>query len=335
VNPKDPKYAKIKDLSSLKKKAKWRYLKAFIENGKGRTLSAKGEEPAYRMVGEVGAREALVFALSKGHYFTFKELQDLRKSCHRLYDYIWDSSLLVRREIARKMSAYKLKNKKKKGVRSKVVNLSTKYRFMDQKQKYMEDLLDEKKTKLAKKANYRGNFASLFREVYFSYGERFRTCQKYVRPANIQIDRDRFWYFAYLSAYYKLESLGYIYNCGKRGWIENPVTANGVLYFSNKNELRACTTEELDNSFEEAVRVLAGLSRAGKEHHRFVEYDYGVGGSHRKVYSWVYSNGKNLKCSDDQVQRYREKQNKTRIFPLDISWRNFRFQKRGKYDLIF
>ena len=102
VDTRDKEYASIENLHALKEKIDWPYTKAFLENGEGRNLIVKTENPGYRIAGEVDAREAFNFSIFRSKNFNKEKAYELRKSCHKLYDHIWknigDSSVEAQRK---------------------------------------------------------------------------------------------------------------------------------------------------------------------------------------------------------------------------------------------
>ena len=103
VNNNDRKYRDVYTLSDLKKIINWKEVKAFLENGQGVNLrysynfSNEREkkqtevEPAFRIVREHFPEIALANIKKRGIYYSTKQLQIMRKGCHRLYDHLWSS----------------------------------------------------------------------------------------------------------------------------------------------------------------------------------------------------------------------------------------------------
>ena len=98
VDPQDKKFSDVFELEELKKVVSWNYVRAFLQNGKGHTHNAAGVFPAYRLIGTgLSAKDALKTARDKGHLFKFEELQTMQRSCHKLYDYLWDETEKIRK----------------------------------------------------------------------------------------------------------------------------------------------------------------------------------------------------------------------------------------------
>jgi hypothetical protein len=324
VNAEDPRYSQIKSLDQLKKKVNWSYFKAFMENGFGRSKNGPFETPAYRMVGEVGAKESLRFALKKGHLFKFEEMRKIRSSCQKLYDYLWEGSKVVRKV---RVETQKIDKKVKKKndylfvIESKTLSAAPtiKKRFTNQ------EIIIREKVEVKKNKRKYENFSNFFFDFYSNYVGRYKTCMKFVKPSSLTIDSDRHWYFALINGFMNLENLDYIYRCNKRGWVENSKLSSGKRIFDLKAR-RKCSESSLDFAFDQVVTLNTGLKRSSKPYFRFIEYDYGVGGTHQKVQSWIKEDGKMISCSEDDDREARikfEKNNPTRVFPIDLQWKRF------------
>ncbi|MCF8059514.1 MAG: hypothetical protein K9K67_09470 [Bacteriovoracaceae bacterium] len=327
VNSFDPKFKNVSTLKELKGKVNWPYVKAFAQNGWGRTTSSTVPEPAYRMVGEVEAEKALDFAFKSGHSFTFDEINSLRKNCFYLYDYLWRSQEKVRKNMmskAQEASDKLAKEIKRANERMKAMQdfkMNTVFSSSIEKDLRSSEGSREEQSALV-------DFKRFFLNFYSNYGERFRTCTKFVRPANHKENSDRAWFFAFMTNWFHLEDLDYYYMCPRRSWLKNPRLTSGKRRFDLK-EKRQCSSLDLDESFEQSVTVMASLAGADKPHYRFVEYDYGIGGSHKELYSWVPDNGKKLGCNARSLEE------KVVLFPEDVEWKDFfKNIKRGRFDTI-
>ncbi|MFT6070182.1 MAG: hypothetical protein ACJAT2_001965 [Bacteriovoracaceae bacterium] len=328
VNAEDPRYSRINSLSQLKKKANWNYFKAFMENAFGRTKNGPFETPAYRMVGEVPAKEALRFALKKGHLFKFEEMRKMRESCHKLYDYLWEGSKVVRkvRKETQKMS----KEQKKKDdylfvIESKTSSAAPTIEKRFSNQEVLRKNKSQEELEFRRNKKKYEDFSTFFFNFYDNYVDRYKTCMKFVKPSSLTLDSDRHWYFSFINGFMNLENANFIYRCNKRGWVENSKLSNGKRIFDFKAR-RNCAESSLDFAFDQVVTVNTGLKRSSKPYYRFIEYDYGVGGTHQKVQSWVKEDGKLISCSETEDKEARiefEKNNPSRVFPIDLQWKRF------------
>lgn len=330
VNHSDPRYEKITNMTQLKKRENWNYFKAFMENGFGRTKNGPFEAPAYRMVGEIEGKEALNFAVKKGHKFKFSEMKKLRNSCQKLYDYLWEGSQVVR-AVQKEKSRIEKQQKKKSDYlflietknKDKSSNPAITNRFMKQEVEKVreEKILNDFKSN---KKKYE-NFSKFFFDFYGKYAKRYKTCTKFVKPSTLADNPERHWFFTFINGFMNMEKSDYIYRCNKRGWVKNSRLSSGKRIF-DLYAPRTCSTSSLDYAFDQIVTINSGLRRATSPHYRYIEYDYGAGGTHQKLQSWVYENGKVISCADDDDREARAKwleKNPFRIFPNDLQWKRF------------
>lgn len=91
VQKDNEKYAKVRNLADLKKHVDWEAVKAFAANGGGGNNVGGNLYPAYRVGAEVGPGQAMAFLKRGSRVFLPRELEQMKNSCRRLYDYIWDS----------------------------------------------------------------------------------------------------------------------------------------------------------------------------------------------------------------------------------------------------
>jgi hypothetical protein len=326
VNPNDSSMKEVENLEQLKKKIDWEYTVAFAQNGFGRSTNGPEPQPASRLVSEVPPKKALDFVFNSGHEFSFEEINSLRKNCFYLYDYIWRSQAKVRsnmlkKKVADDKMAMELKNRAKKIRDIRKFQLQTV--FSDN----LRYQVDEDEKKEVKKQTLM-NFGRFYNFLLTRYGERLRTCMKFVRPASIQESRDRTWFFAFLNNWLNLEDLEKYYACDSRTWLKNPRLGNGRRRF-DINKRSVCSSEAIDFGFNAGINVMASLAGSSSPHYKFIEYDYGIGGSHELLFAWVPQDGKKLGCNA------RELEEKSLLFPADVSWKDFNPRvRRDRYDTI-
>lgn len=290
VSRKDPALKSVENLADLKKIVNWPESLAFLENGDGRQLTKFISEPAYRNLGEVDGKEALKYVMSKGHLFDFKRMNKMRAGCYKLYDYLWSHSSQMYKQGG------------------KPVDLKGSQKSMGEKEKSYRD------------------FTHFFNQFSQKYGQRFQTCSRFVRPANLRDGHERFWFFAMVQNYFNLEKLGYHYFCNKNGWIENPLQANGTRFYTQKDR-GVCNNKSLNLAFDRGIATMAALRTSARESYTFVEYDDGLGGSQEKIYSWVHFDNKKLKCEGNRKEKNLWQRP---IFPHDISWNQLKFKAARK-----
>lgn len=311
VNPKDPELHGIEHLGQLKQKVNWSEFVTFMENGFGRNLTATEPRPAYRFVGEIGSTRAFEYALTKGHHFAFEELTQMRRSCHALYDYIWESAETIRKQIRDKQSLENnALNRLKELERERAATPS--YLFSNVR----KDPLEEQRKKLALPKEAAGNHGVLMNYIFEKYGREFRACSRYVRDSNLRKDPRRHWYFAFLRSVMYLEDEGYFFSCNRQAWLENPYRLDGQRALDPARERANCLSSQLDRAFDTSMTIWTGLRNSYQPHYRYLEFDGYSGGSHQTLYSWIKSSGKRLSCDKNLEHEHT-------IFPDDIVWEPF------------
>jgi hypothetical protein len=335
VNPMDPRFKKVVHYKHLQDLIKWDDLTTFLENGDGVNLQIDNPRPAYRLINKMGPNKALNYAFKKGHFFRFEEMKNLRRSCHRLYDFVWKSYKITQLRRYQKIFGEKVPEKKK--MDSRYFDI-----FWDSKKGSTVQNVDLSKKGSKKRKNKRRkeklgqyeNFSKFFEYFYTNYSSELATCQKLVWSSNVNSDRRRHWFFAYLNAYMKLEELELVFDCKNNVWTANPILVSSnkrrIDYLENK---KYCTDDDYDRAFNQSITYMYGLHKSKREHYRYIEYDYGVGSSHEKIYSWVKDYGMRPLCVEKKAQAI----NKTlkSIFPSDVPHTWFVEDKRNIDPLMF
>tara|TARA_R110000868_G_scaffold204946_3_gene453205 strand:- start:69626 stop:71209 length:1584 start_codon:yes stop_codon:yes gene_type:complete len=328
VNPSDPKFAKVQDLNQLKELVDWNESIAWMQNGFGVTLAGTRPEPVYRVTGEVDAAKALAYFLKKNRQINFEEQKSIVKSCNILYEDLWQGAKRVRSAMEKKQKEV---GEGKDGTKALIVEYSDLERLNLNREQRQIDMTNRKLDLKKEKDEY--DFSKLFANFHKNYGKRYKTCSRFVRPASLVQNPERFWFFSHVDLFMGLEDLGWSYRCSRKAWLENPRRADGKRTFENNFE-KYCTTDELDGAFDMAVTVMSGERNAKRPHMRFISYDSGANGSHQKIYGWVNVDGKELVCSDKDEVKLLE-QMKMTMFPSDISWKSFKLEKRrSRFDII-
>ncbi len=172
----------IKTLDSFKEMFDWKYTKAFIENGQGHSKVGTDYYQKYLVSDLISKEEALQFFEKRSTFFSIEKLKQMRLSCFKLYDHIWEQ-----------------------------LGVSTE-----------DDKVAKSKKELIKKAEksiqQRDLFHFRFREIMDKYGEEFSTCSKYVYPTNINVSKERHWLFAYLTGFSRLNDHNEYYSCTRNRW---------------------------------------------------------------------------------------------------------------------
>ena len=93
------------------------------------------------------------------------------------------------------------------------------------------------------------------------------------------------------------------------------------MRFADQNiELNRCRAKNFEKAFDRAINGMSLMKNQTKGQFRFVEYDNGKGGSHQKIYAWLYDRPHNYLC------KYASKtpiQTTFDIFPHDVAWESF------------
>ncbi len=291
VQNNNPEFKKIKSIVDIQKKYEWDYSVAFIQNGEGKNIISDKFFPRKRMGAIVSSAQALSFLNRNSTIFTIDKLKEMRRSCYKLYDFLWKDLSYV--------NAGSKVAKTKKEIRQKAL------------------LLQEKKKEGIRDLSFSRRFIHNFKK----FNEQYKTCVKYVYPSNINDDAKRHWFFSYLTAFHKLHELGYAFSCQSKSWNINPLIAKNKRVQSLQDQFRNCSGNDLDSAFEYAPVLLDNLRKKNKLSYRYIDYDKGSSGTHMKIYNWTKVSGAKLSCSDEDDMNFGF--NKS-IFPKDIRW-----EKRG------
>ena len=277
INPNDPKFENIVHFDELKKVVDWDYMRAFLENSNGRNIKSVKELPSFRVIGNFGPNESLRLARKKGHFFTDKEITKLQSNCFSLYDFLWAKVKFIRREKALS---------KKEGIK---------------------DLLDTS----------REDFSKFMKLVSSKYQNRFMLCQKYVRAGSINHDTERLWFFTYLNAFFSLQKMGDVYSCKYNSWVQNPYLASGKRIYDPMKEINRCKTEDLNKAFFKIMTSLAARQGSFQQYIRYITYDNSRGGSHQKIYSWIFEDSNHQSCKEKKSYKIRK------VLPHNVEWKSF------------
>jgi len=232
----------------------------------------------------------------------------MRKNCHKLYDYMWESVKQIRSNRLLKTD-------------NELTNFNQKLKSRNVVSD--EVFIETKQEKIVK------DFTSFFTYWYKNYSERYYTCSKFVRASNINHDLDRHWFFTYMTMYIKLEKMGNVFNCPRRAWFINPLKLDNTRSYDPEKERGKCDDEDLDRAFDTAINQLSGLMQKGSEYFKYIEYNNVEGGSHEKIYSFVNFTGKRMQCAN---KKENERPSTGELYPRDVEWRPFGVQYENKDD---
>jgi hypothetical protein len=287
IDPEDKKFDQVSDIYSLEKAINWKMVKAALENLEGRNGATGSSFPVTRIGQLIELKESMDYYKKRSIYLSQKETDKIRKSCHALYDRLWNE-----------VGAEQPEDKPAKTVEE-----------LSAKLKLLETLKKKRPV----------GFGNRFKAFAEKYGNEFGTCQRYVYAGNLNSDRDKFWFYTYASIFFKLHKEGFYFDCRTKAWQKNVLDSNGRPVFSLKRGLRECMDRDFDKAMGYLPNFLAGLKMSEGTYYRFVDYDTHTFGTHQKLYSWVKVKSKKYDCANDPNQRVRKE---LRVFPEDVSWKD-------------
>lgn len=183
------------------------------------------------------------------------------------------------------------------------------------------DLIWEKSEKIrSEKNDQQTKFLNFFNEFYKNNSDQFYQCQKLVRPANINENDKRLWFFAYMQAFTNLTKNGFYYSCSEKTWAYNPKVDDSHYFVDQNKELSRCRSRDFEKAFDQAINGLSLMKNQINRNFRFIEYDTQRGGSHQKIYGWVEDKSLAFACKNQKAPR---KENQFDLFPQDVVWQNF------------
>lgn len=321
VDAEDERFHNVKNLAQLKKQIIWKDALAFMQNGYGIELSLVHSYPAYRMSYEIPPQRALQMLTTNRRVMQKNELERIRRSCFRLFDFYWEAvgkwydDKGSWEELRKKERINRTPNWPKKNWKDQ--------KFSQYKESFLITDLNETKEKTLQRR---------FMGLHEKYGKHFQTCVNFVQPTNILYDFNRHWFFAYISAFYKLQQLGYSYNCNLFDWEKEKKWSAGTWNMGYIQSLKDCPSVKLDKIISSAVSYLGKLRSLGHRHFRYIEYDYTPKGSHHRLHSWVEDESKFLDCRDSSLTYFFTK--KEQHFPKDVSWKNLFLEEEEESSLI-
>ena len=172
----------------------------------------------------------------------------------------------------------------------------------------------------AQKSGKGDSFLNFFKDFYAKSSNEFYECQKLVRPANIVEDHRRMWFFTYIQAFTLLEKNRFYYSCNDNVWAYNPKVDENKFFVDQNKELSRCRAKNFDKAFDQAINGMSLMKNQTSAQFRFVEFDNVKGGSHQKIYGWLYDRPHNYAC---KYQSKTPAQGTFDIFPQDVVWENF------------
>ena len=318
VDPLDSKFEDVNSIDDLKGEVTWSEVVVFLQNGKGRVLRSQKDLPSYRLLSEISAKSTIKYLENKSYEFKYDKMISMRNACHHLYSYIW--------KTAKKIRKVELKSDKQKIYEFKKKFFDRNVYTKEKPEIESDSLLGNKKF---------SSFARWFEEFFKGKGQDFKTCSRYTRMGNFSVDRDQFWFFVYFDLFFKMQDVGFVYDCGSSAWIKNFRNVKGDWVYSQGKLLGECSEMSLDRGFETAINYMLDLQKNDLEHYRFIGYDKSIGGSHQPIYNWVNFTGKKFRCIDEEEKKENDEMIVRKIFEDMSPWKRFSKRTNGLYDFIY
>ncbi len=196
------------------------------------------------------------------------------------------------------------------------INILDKMKFRDKCVALYKEMWRRTELIRASERMQQEEFHSFFKEFYRDNSKEYYECQKIVRPANINEDHERHWYFTFISAFTMLEREGLYYSCYEKGWSYNAKIDEGKYYIDQNKEIHRCRPRDFEKSFDRAINGMSLLKHQLNREFRYLEYDSALGGTHQKLFSWIVQDMKKIPC--EKVDEDRD------YFPQDVVWKNFK-----------
>ncbi len=308
VDTRDKKYKNVHSLAGLKKIVDWNYVKAFIENGFGRNIIAANSYPGFRLAGEIYPLEAIKYLETQSTRFGLDKLDVIKKSCHQLYDFVWEHIGNFAKNEQTKFSPETLKKIKE---------------YNESRLGAMTKVEREQNTTFSLKEYSLSNNMRLFLTLFKN---EYATCIDYVKNSNINFDYSRHWFFTYFDGAFKLFQMDYYFNCKNKNWSVNPLDIKGRYLYSQVKELEQCKERDINVMFSSVPNVHRNLANSSVDYWTYIDYDNSSLGTHDKIYNWVKVSGKKLKC-DKPLFKWPWQKKKVLIdnlqpfsFPDDVKW---------------
>lgn len=202
---------------------------------------------------------------------------------------------------------------------SKFINMEEQVKFRDECFKLYDDVWEKFEKIRTEKYGQQTKFLEFFKDFYNKNSDQFYQCQKLVRPANINENDKRLWFFSYLQAFTKLEKNGFYYSCAENAWAYNPKVDDNHYFVDQNKELKGCRARDFEKAFDHAINGMGLMKNQINKSYRFIEYDTQRGGSHQKIYGWVEDVGLKHACKNLNSAK---KESSPEIFPQDVVWPN-------------
>ena len=200
---------------------------------------------------------------------------------------------------------------------SKQVNMEDLESFRGKCFKLYDEIWEKSESIRQGKTKQQQAFFNYFKEFYEKSSGQFYQCQKLFRPASINDNDKRLWFFTFLQAFTNLEKNGFYYNCSNNAWNYNSQIDEGHYLIDQNKELTKCHAGKFEKAFDLSINALALMKNQVDKGYRFIEYDTQHGGSHQKIYGWIEDKKKVYICNNSNND------NLIDFFPQDVVWSGF------------
>jgi hypothetical protein len=204
--------------------------------------------------------------------------------------------------------------------KAKAVKLAEVKSFREECFKLYDEIWDKSEGIRSEKENQQTKFLTYFKEFYDVSSEKFYQCQKLFRPASINENEKRLWFFTFLQAFINLERNDFYYSCLEKAWLYNPKVDGTHHVYDQKTELKKCKARNFEKAFDQSINGLALMKNQINRTYRFIEYDTQRGGSHQKIFGWIERNNKSYVCKN---QKNKTREDSFELFPQDVVWPNY------------
>lgn len=286
VDVNDPDLAFVSSTTEFKKVIDWEKSKAHLANIDGLNSIGENFYPSKRIGELLDFHEAFKYFKKRSIILTNKELKNIQKGCHDLYDLFLEEVGKTSPEDQPATNIVELKEKLK-----------------------LRALLKKKKLPVG--------FAQRLAHFTGKYFKEITTCEKFIYHGNINNSQDSYWFLSYLGIYFKLHKEGFYFDCKNQSWRKNEFNEEGKLIFNLPEDIKKCSERDLDLAMNYLPNFLEGL-KSSEHIYKFIDYDNQSYGTHNKMYAWVRIKNPRFDCRKNPNQEIVKKMS---VAPEDANWK--------------
>jgi hypothetical protein len=295
VDTQDEKYKLINSIQNLQQLHDWNEVKKDLSERFGLSEIKVGPQPQKSLVVSdlKPLEESLKFYRKYSTTLNETRIEAIQKSCHALYDKLWNDVGDFRREDLPVKDISELK----------------------EKMEYISELQASKKPV---------GFAQRFALFTKKYSKEMSTCVKFVYSGNINHEREKFWFFSFITFFFRLHAEGYYFDCANNSWQVNSIDNRGKWIYQLEEGIGRCNEESLDFAMSFlSSSLLTYIRENSSSFFKFIDYDSYSEGTHNKIYSWVKLPNQKLICSSEEDGKKSSQINErtSTLFPGDAKWR--------------